>query len=269
MYTFNKMWGVITPAEARAKLDEQIADGFKENPENLEEQAISLIGKDIYEKLIKGYTEKQWGRKATELPGFIIKRLPVRLTYDNNYFNDKYQGIPIGGYTQWIANMLEGIEVRTGIDFLKNKELADEADKIIYTGTIDEFFGYSEGNLEYRSLRFETEYKEDCDNYQGNAVVNYTDAQTPFTRVIEHKHFEFGAGDGTVITHEYPATWKLGDEPYYAMNDAKNNDLYARYKAKADELGNVFFGGRLGKYKYFDMDDTIADAMEDFKSLNA
>ena len=268
MYTFNKMWGVITPEEARAKLDEQIRESKIEDPKNLEEQAISLIGKDIYEKLVKGYTEKQWGRKATELPSFIIKRLPVRLKYDNNYFNDKFQGIPEGGYTQWIANMLEGIEVKTGVDFLKERDsLKDIADKIIYTGMIDEYYDYKLGELEYRSLRFESEYYPDVDNYQGNAVINYTDAETPYTRVIEHKHFEFGKGDGTVVTKEYPATWKKGDEPYYPMNNDKNNELYAKYEELAKSEGNVFFGGRLGKYKYYDMDDTILAAMEDIKEI--
>lgn len=264
MYTFNKMWGVITPEEARAKLDEQIAKCKVDEPANLEEQAKSLIGEDIYMKLIKGYTEKQWGRPATELPGFIIKRLPVRLTYDNNYFNDKYQGIPIGGYTAWIANMLEGIEVRTGVDFLEHREeYSDIADRIIYTGMIDEFYGYQLGNLEYRSLRFESEYIPGKEDYQGNAVVNYTDAETPYTRVIEHKHFEFGKGDGTVVTREYPADWKIGDEPYYPLNNERNNALYEKYRELASK-DNIFFGGRLGKYKYYDMDDTIAAAMEDY-----
>lgn len=268
MYTFNKMWGVITPEEARKKLDEQIAESHIDNPQNLEEQAISLIGKDIYEKLVKGYTEKQWGRKATELPSFIIKRLPVRLKYDNNYFNDKYQGIPEGGYTNWISNMLSGIEVRTGVDFLKDRDnLKALADKVIYTGMIDEYYDYQLGELEYRSLRFESEYMADVEDYQGNAVINYTDAETPYTRVIEHKHFEFGKGDGTVVTKEYPANWSKGDEPYYPMNNDRNNELYAKYKELADKDADVFFGGRLGKYKYYDMDDTIAAAMEDFASI--
>ena len=269
MYTFNKMWGVITPDEARAKLDEQIAMCHVDEPKNLEEQAMSLIGRDIYEKLIKGYTEKQWGRKATELPGFIIKRLPVRLTYNNNYFNDKYQGIPIGGYTAWISKMLDGIEVRTGVDYLKNREELDKlSDKVIYTGMIDEFYGYRLGNLEYRSLRFETEYMPDKDDYQGNAVVNYTDSETPYTRIIEHKHFEFGKGEGTVITREYPSDWKPGDEPYYPLNNERNNKLYEEYRKLALE-DNVFFGGRLGNYKYFDMDDTIAAAMKDYAIICA
>ena len=268
MYTFNKMWGVVTPAEARAKLDEQIALGKVDDPKNLEEQAISLIGPDIYNKLVKGYTEKQWGRKATELPAFIIKRLPVRLTYDNNYFNDKYQGIPVGGYTRWIENMLEGIEVRCGIDYLKERESLDKiAPKIIYTGMIDEYYNYTLGKLEYRSLRFETEYLPDTDDFQGNAVVNYTDAETPFTRILEHKHFEFGTGKGTVITHEYPAEWKPGDEPYYPLNNDRNNELYKKYTGLAEADGNVEFGGRLGKYKYYDMDDTIAACTEDYKRI--
>ena len=268
MYTFNKMWGVITPEEARKKLDEQIASVKIAEPKNLEEQALSLIGPDIYNKLIKGYTEKQWGRKATELPAFIIKRLPVRLTYNNNYFNDSFQGIPVGGYTKWIENMLEGIEVRTGVDFLENREeLSSLADKIIYSGMIDEFYSYSLGTLEYRSLRFETEYLPDVDDYQGNAVINYTDAETPFTRIIEHKHFEFGTGKGTAVTREYPAEWKKGDEPYYPLNNDRNNELYRQYKELASKDEKVRFGGRLGKYKYYDMDDTIADAAADYKKI--
>ena len=268
MYTFNKMWGVITPEEARKKLDEQIASVKIDEPKNLEEQALSLIGPDIYTKLIKGYTEKQWGRKATELPAFIIKRLPVRLTYNNNYFNDSFQGIPVGGYTKWIENMLEGIEVRTGVDFLENREeLSALADKIIYSGMIDEYYGYSLGTLEYRSLRFETEYMPDVDDYQGNAVVNYTDAETPYTRIIEHKHFEFGTGKGTAVTREYPAEWKKGDEPYYPLNNDRNNDLYHKYQELASKDEKVWFGGRLGKYKYYDMDDTIADAAADYKKI--
>ena len=266
MYTFNKMWGVVTPEEARKKIDEQMANCRVDEPKNLEEQAMNLIGKDIYEKLVKGYTEKQWGRKATELPGFIIKRLPVRLTYDNNYFNDTYQGIPIGGYTKMIENMLDGIDVRLGVDFLKNREeLSSLADKIVYTGMIDEYYDYCFGELEYRSLRFETEAIPDVDNYQGNAVVNYTDAETPYTRIIEHKHFEFNTCKGTVISREYPATWKKGDEPYYPMNNDRNNELYQKYAKKAEEDKNVIFGGRLGKYKYYDMDDTVEVAMNDFR----
>ncbi|HAH75028.1 MAG TPA: UDP-galactopyranose mutase, partial [Kandleria vitulina] len=231
-------------------------------PKNLEEQAISLIGTDIYEKLIKGYTQKQWGKLCTELPAFIIKRLPVRLTYDNNYFNDDYQGIPKGGYTQIIEKMLEGIEVRLNTDFLENREeLENIADKIIYTGMIDQYYDYKFGELEYRSLRFETEVLDE-ENYQGNAVVNYTEYEVPYTRIIEHKHFEYGTQPRTVITREYPASWSRGDEPYYAMNNEKNNSLYAKYKALADEEGHVIFGGRLGMYKYFDMDDTIAVALD-------
>ena len=268
MYTFNKMWGVVTPEEAAAKLAEQRALGAVEDPKNLEEQAISLIGPDIYNKLVKGYTEKQWGRNATELPAFIIKRLPVRLTYNNNYFNDDFQGIPVGGYTAWIENMLQGIEVRTNTDYAGNKdELSALADKVIYTGMIDEYYGYRFGNLEYRSLRFETEEMPDVDDYQGNAVINYTDAETPYTRIIEHKHFEFNTCKGTVVTREYPADWKPGDEPYYPVNNDKNNGLYAKYRELADNDGGVFFGGRLGKYKYNDMDDTIADAADDFRKI--
>ena len=268
MYTFNQMWGVVNPTQAREKLDEQIVDGYKEDPQNLEEQAISLIGRDIYEKLVKGYTEKQWGRKATELPGFIIKRLPVRLMYNNNYFNDRYQGIPMNGYTEWIGNMLDGIEVKTNTDFIENREECEAlADTIIYSGMIDEFYDYEFGNLEYRSLKFDSEYIAGIDNFQGNAVVNYTDGRTPFTRIIEHKHFEFSEGQGTVITHEYPAEWHLGDEPYYPINNDANNRLFEKYRQKAEEEGGVFFGGRLGKYKYFDMDDTIADATADFHKI--
>ncbi len=268
MYTFNKMWGVVTPKEARAKLDEQIEGGRVECPQNLEEQAISLIGPDIYNKLVKGYTEKQWGRKATELPAFIIKRLPVRLTYDNNYFNDRYQGIPEGGYTTWIENMLEGIEVRCNTDYLADRDgLRSLADKVIYTGMIDEYYDYKLGTLEYRSLRFEVEKMPDTDDFQGNAVVNYTDAETPYTRILEHKHFEFNNCKGTIITREYPAEWKKGDEPYYPMNNDKNNELYESYRKLAEDDGDVIFGGRLGKYKYYDMDDTIADAMQDFERI--
>ena len=264
MNTFSKMWGIQTPEEARKIIDEQKKDGFKENPENLEEQAISLVGKDIYEKLIKGYTQKQWGRKCTELPAFIIKRLPVRFTFDNNYFNDRYQGIPIGGYTKLVENMLKGIEVKLGTaykDFVsENKE--DTFDKVIYTGPVDEYFDFKLGTLEYRSLRFEEEYMPDCENFQGNAAVNYTSADVPYTRIIEHKHFEFGKGDGTVITREYPSEWKPGDEPYYPVNNDRNNTLYEQYKALADEEKNVIFGGRLGVYKYFDMDKVIASSLE-------
>ncbi len=258
MNTFNKIWpDVVTPDQAKKRIAEQASEMSGKTPQNLEEQAISLVGCDIYERLVKGYTEKQWGRKCTELPPSIIKRLPVRFIYDNNYFNDDFQGIPIGGYTKMIENILGKTEVRLNCDFLKNKaELENIADKIIYTGMIDEFFGYEFGELEYRSLRFETE------NFQGNAVVNYTDKKTPFTRIIEHKHFEFGNQKVTYITREYPAKWKRGDEPYYAVNDEKNNALYQKYAELASNQNKVIFGGRLGMYKYFDMDDTIAAAFE-------
>ncbi len=266
MNTFNKMWGVTTPQQAQAEIDRQKAE-IKGEPKNLEEQAISLVGRDIYEKLVKGYTEKQWGRKATELPAFIIKRLPVRLVYDNNYFNDKYQGIPIGGYTKIIEKMLDGIEVRLNTDYFENKaELTAMANKVLFTGMIDQYYNYTYGELEYRSLRFETEDLPDVSNYQGNAVVNYTEYEVPYTRIIEHKHFEFGCQGGnetnhTVITREYPAKWQKGDEPYYPMNDSKNNELFAKYKALADKEENVIFGGRLGMYKYFDMHNVIAEAL--------
>lgn len=267
MNTFNKMWGVVSPAEAKAKIESQIAEAGITEPSNLEEQAISLVGKDIYEKLVKGYTEKQWGKRATELPAFIIKRLPVRMTYDNNYFNDLYQGIPIGGYTQIIQKMLDGIEVRLNTDFFENRiELCSMAEKIVFTGMIDEYFDYCFGTLEYRSLRFETDILN-VENYQGNAVVNYTEYEIPYTRIIEHKHFEFGCQNGnynpkTIITREYPATWKMGDEPYYPMNDEKNNDLYAQYRELADKQDRVIFGGRLGMYKYFDMHQVIEEALK-------
>ena len=262
MYTFNKMWNVITPQEAAAKIEEQRKEAGITEPQNLEEQAISLVGKDIYEKLIKGYTEKQWGRKCTELPAFIIKRLPFRFVYDNNYFNDRYQGIPIGGYTPIVEKMLEKADVLTGTDFFEFRaQNADIADKIIFTGMIDEYFGYRLGALEYRSVRFETETL-DCDNYQGNAVVNYTDGEVPYTRVIEHKHFEFGKQEKTVISREYSSEWAVGMEPYYPVNDEKNNALYEQYKKLADEEENVIFGGRLGNYKYYDMDKVIAAALE-------
>lgn len=266
MNTFSRMWGVSTPEEAKAKIEEQIQEAGITEPKNLEEQAISLVGRDIYEKLVKGYTEKQWGRRASELPAFIIKRLPVRFVYDNNYFNDKYQGIPVGGYTQIVEKMLDGIEVRLETDFFAHREeLESQADKILFTGMIDEYFDYCYGELEYRSLRFETEELE-CENYQGNAVVNYTEYEVPYTRIIEHKHFEFGCQSGevnpkTVITREYPAAWKKGDEPYYPMNDEKNNALYARYKELAERETNVIFGGRLGMYKYFDMHHIVAEAL--------
>lgn len=268
MYTFNKMWGVVTPEEAAAKIEEQRKAAGITNPQNLEEQAISLVGTDIYEKLIKGYTEKQWGRPCTELPAFIIKRLPVRLTFDNNYFNALYQGIPVGGYTQVVANMLKGIEVKLNCDYLESKEELDKlADKVVYTGPIDAYFNYNLGPLEYRSVRFETEVL-DKPNFQGNAAVNYTDRETPWTRIIEHKWFEFGKdAEGnnlpkTVISREYSSEWKVGDEPYYPVNDEKNSKLYKEYKALADKEYKVIFGGRLGEYKYYDMDAVIAAALD-------
>lgn len=266
MYTFNKMWGVVTPEEAAAKIEEQKKEITGE-PKNLEEQAISLVGRDIYEKLVKGYTEKQWGRDCKDLPAFIIKRLPVRLTFDNNYFNALYQGIPIGGYTKLIEKMLEGIEVRLNVDYLENKEELDKlAEKVIYTGPIDAYFDYKLGTLEYRSVRFENEIL-DKPNFQGNAAVNYTDRETPWTRIIEHKWFEFGKDENgndlpkTVISREYSSEWKLGDEPYYPVNDAKNSTLYEQYKALAEAENNVIFGGRLDEYKYYDMDKTIEVAL--------
>ena len=281
MYTFNRMWGVVTPEEAAAKIDEQKRDYIARKqaerglaadapfePQNLEEQAISLIGVDVYEKLIKGYTEKQWGRPCTELPSFIIKRLPVRLTFDNNYFNALYQGIPVGGYTQMVANMLDGIEVELGVDYLAEKAKYDAlAEKVVYTGAIDAYFGYQLGTLEYRSVRFETELL-DQPNFQGNAAVNYTDRETPWTRIIEHKWFEFGKdAEGrdlpkTVISREFSSEWKPGDEPYYPVNDEKNGALYQAYKKLADSETRVIFGGRLGEYKYYDMDKVIASALE-------
>lgn len=267
MYTFNKMWGVVTPEEAAAKIDEQKKEITGE-PKNLEEQAISLVGRDIYEKLVKGYTEKQWGRDCKELPAFIIKRLPVRLTFDNNYFNALYQGIPIGGYTKMVENLLDGIEVRLNTDYLEHKaELDALADKVVYTGPIDAYFGFKLGTLEYRSVRFENETL-DIPNFQGNAAVNYTDRETPWTRIIEHKWFEFGKDeDGndlpkTIISREYSSEWKAGDEPYYPVNDEKNGQLYAKYKELADKETGVIFGGRLGEYKYYDMDTTIASVLD-------
>ena len=266
MYTFNKMWGVVTPEEAAAKIEEQRQE-IKGEPKNLEEQAISLVGRDIYEKLIKGYTEKQWGRPCTELPSFIIKRLPVRLTFDNNYFNALYQGIPMGGYTKMVENMLEGIEVRLNTDYLENKEELDSlADKVVYTGPIDAYFNYKLGTLEYRSVRFETEVL-DKPNFQGNAAVNYTDDETPWTRIIEHKWFEFGTQPKTVISREYSSEWKLGDEPYYPVNDEKNGALYAEYKKLGEAETKVIFGGRLGEYKYYDMDAVIAAALAKVKEV--
>ena len=267
MYTFNKMWGVVTPEEAAAKIEEQKKEITGE-PKNLEEQAISLVGRDIYEKLVKGYTEKQWGRDCKELPAFIIKRLPVRLTFDNNYFNALYQGIPIGGYTKMVENLLDGIEVRLNTDYLEHKaELDALADKVVYTGPIDAYFGFKLGTLEYRSVRFENETL-DIPNFQGNAAVNYTDRETPWTRIIEHTWFEFGKDeDGndlpkTIISREYSSEWKAGDEPYYPVNDEKNGQLYAKYKELADKETGVIFGGRLGEYKYYDMDTTIASVLD-------
>lgn len=292
MNTFSKMWGIRTPDEAKAIIEQQrkqavlemgrpdsrgdvsaeedgktIAEGSTE-PSNLEEQALSLVGRDVYEKLVKGYTEKQWGRSCKELPAFIIKRLPVRFTYDNNYFTDRYQGIPIGGYTRIIDKLLEGIPVRLGVsyrDFLKQnaeKSEPDTFERVLYTGMIDEYFDYCLGELQYRSLRFEEEFLAECDNYQGNAVVNYTDRDIPYTRIIEHKHFEFGSGKGTVITREYPSAWEKGQEPYYPVNDEKNMALYERYRELAAGEKNVIFGGRLGQYKYYDMDKVIAEALK-------
>lgn len=262
MNTFNKLWGVVTPDEARAKIAGQVKEAGITEPSNLEEQAISLVGKDIYEKLVKGYTEKQWGKRATQLPSFIIKRLPVRMIYDNNYFNDLYQGIPIGGYTKMVEKMLEGVEVRLACDYFAGRDEYDAvARKTVFTGMIDEYYDYCYGELEYRSLRFETETL-DVDNYQGNAVVNYTEYEVPYTRIIEHKHFEYTDTEKTVVTREYPADWKRGDEPYYPMNDEKNNALYAKYRELADREDKVIFGGRLGMYRYFDMHNVIDEALK-------
>ena len=267
MYTFNKMWGVVTPEEAAARIEEQRREAGITEPKNLEEQAISLVGRDIFEKLIKGYTEKQWGRDCKDLPAFIIKRLPVRFTFDNNYFNALYQGIPTGGYTKMVANMLEGIEVQLNEDYLEKKEQFDTlAEKVVYTGPVDAYFGYSMGYLEYRSVRFENELL-DIPNFQGNAAVNYTDRETPWTRIIEHKWFEFGKDEQgndlpkTVISREYSSEWKPGDEPYYPVNDEKNGNLYNKYKELASREENIIFGGRLGEYKYYDMDAVIASAL--------
>ncbi|MDE5599030.1 MAG: UDP-galactopyranose mutase [Lachnospiraceae bacterium] len=275
MNTFSKMWGVVTPAEAKAEIAGQIEGLHIDEPKNLEEQALSLVGRDVYEKLVKGYTEKQWGRDCKELPAFIIKRLPLRFTYDNNYFNDPYQGIPVGGYTAIIEKMLQGIEVKTGIsyqEFIKstptgeNKVFLDKEGnsfaKVLYTGMIDEYFQYQLGYLEYRSLRFEQEELPECDNYQGNAVVNYTEREIPYTRIIEHKHFEFGQQTGTVLTREYPTEWKPGDEPYYPVNNEKNDALFAEYQKLAQTQPQVLFGGRLGAYRYYDMDKVIAAALQ-------
>lgn len=272
MNTFSKMWGIRTPAEAKEIIERQrleaessfsAVSGARREPANLEEQALSLVGRDVYEKLVKGYTEKQWGRSCTELPAFIIRRLPVRFTYDNNYFSDRFQGIPIGGYTQIVEKLLAGVEVRLGAayrEFIRNTH--DTFDKVLYTGMIDEYFDCCLGELQYRSLRFEEEVLKSCDNYQGNAVVNYTDREVPYTRIIEHKHFEFGTQPDTVITREYPAAWRRGDEPYYPVNDERNGELFKKYAQLAAKEENVFFGGRLGQYKYYDMDKIIAEALK-------
>lgn len=278
MNTFSRLWGIKTPAEAKVKIEEQIAELDIAEPQNLEEQALKLAGRDVYEKLVKGYTEKQWGRDCRELPAFIIKRLPLRFTYDNNYFTDRYQGIPVGGYTAMIEKMLDGTEVRLNTEyrsFVKEQEtaLANGADaitydKVLYTGMIDEYFDYSLGNLEYRSLHFEQEDIPECDNYQGNAVINYTEREVPYTRIIEHKHFEFGKGEGTLITREYPADWHPGDEPYYPVNNERNNALYQKYQKLAAKEKSVLFGGRLGQYKYYDMDKVIEAAWEMCEAIN-
>lgn len=278
MNTFSRLWGIKTPAEAKVKIEEQIAELDIAEPQNLEEQALKLAGRDVYEKLVKGYTEKQWGRDCRELPAFIIKRLPLRFTYDNNYFTDRYQGIPVGGYTAMIEKMLDGTEVRLNTEyrsFVKEQEtaLANGADaitydKVLYTGMIDEYFDYSLGNLEYRSLHFEQEDMPECDNYQGNAVINYTEREVPYTRIIEHKHFEFGKGEGTLITREYPADWHPGDEPYYPVNNERNNALYQKYQKLAAKEKSVLFGGRLGQYKYYDMDKVIEAAWEMCEAIN-
>lgn len=275
MNTFNRMWGVVTPEQAKEQIAEQIGRLGITEPKNLEEQALSLVGTDVYEKLVKGYTEKQWGRDCKELPAFIIRRLPIRFTYDNNYFNDRYQGIPVGGYTTMVENMLQGVEVRTGIsyrDFATEQESGhgitvtdregNSYRKVVYTGMPDEYFGYCLGHLEYRSLRFETEELPACDNYQGNAVVNYTEREVPYTRIIEHKHFEFGTQRGTVITREYPAQWREGDEPYYPVNDERNDALFGRYRELELARPHVIFGGRLGQYRYYDMDKVIGAALK-------
>jgi UDP-galactopyranose mutase len=264
MNTFTKLWDdVITPNDAKKKIENQKNELNGKEPQNLEEQAISLVGRDIYEKLVKGYTEKQWGKDCTKLPPFIIKRLPVRFTFNNNYFNDKYQGIPEGGYNLIIDRMLEKCDVELNVDYLKNRVKYNElSDKVLYTGMIDEFFDYKLGNLDYRSLKFENEILNNIDDYQGNAVFNYTDSKTPYTRIIEHKHFEFNNCKGTIITKEYPSDWKIGDEAYYPINDDKNNKLFDEYKKLADKEPNIIFGGRLGNYKYYDMDKTIEAALE-------
>ena len=267
MNTFSKMWGIRTPQEAKEMIEKQVAETGITEPKNLEEQGLSLVGKDVFEKLVKGYTEKQWGRDCKDLPAFIIRRLPVRFTYDNNYFNDRYQGIPIGGYTAIVEKMLEGVEVRTNTDFFEfRKENPNIAEKIIFTGMIDEYFDYQLGALEYRSVRFETEVL-DCDNYQGNAVVNYTEKEVPYTRIIEHKHFEFGTQEKTVISREYSSEWKVGMEPYYPVNDEKNTKLFSEYQKLAEKETNVVFGGRLGNYKYYDMDKVIEAALNKLKAI--
>ncbi|MBR4733456.1 MAG: UDP-galactopyranose mutase [Lachnospiraceae bacterium] len=284
MNTFSKMWGIRTPGEAKEIIEKQKAQCGITEPRNLEEQALSLVGRDVYEKLVKGYTEKQWGRDCKELPAFIIRRLPVRFTYDNNYFTDRWQGIPVGGYTAIVEKLLEGTPVKLGVSYkefvaatgakvpgrggvncsgeLESSDRGDTFDNVLYTGMIDEYFGYELGELQYRSLRFEEEKLPDCDNFQGNAVVNYTEREVPYTRIIEHKHFEFGKGEGTVITREYPAEWKRGDEPYYPINDDRNNELFAGYQKLAERERGVLFGGRLGQYRYYDMDKVIASALE-------
>ncbi len=284
MNTFSKMWGIRTPSEAKEIIEKQKAQCGITEPRNLEEQALLLVGRDVYEKLVKGYTEKQWGRDCKELPSFIIRRLPVRFTYDNNYFTDRWQGIPMGGYTAIVEKLLEGTPVKLGVSYkefvastgakvpgrggvncsgeLESSDRGDTFDNMLYTGMIDEYFGYELGELQYRSLRFEEEKLPDCDNFQGNAVVNYTEREVPYTRIIEHKHFEFGKGEGTVITREYPAEWKRGDEPYYPINDDRNNELFAGYQKLAERERGVLFGGRLGQYRYYDMDKVIASALE-------
>ena len=261
MNTFSRLWGIATPDQAKAIIAQQVEREHIGEPANLEQQALKLVGRDIYEKLVKGYTEKQWGRSCTELPAFIIKRLPCRFIYDNNYFSDRYQGIPMGGYTPMVEKMLEGSEVRLGVDYFDLKKAGIDAEKTLYTGSIDAYFGYRLGPLQYRSVRFETEIL-DTDNYQGNAVVNYTQREVPYTRIIEHKHFEFGQQEKTVISREYPSEWHMGQEPYYPVNDAENNALFARYQALAAEESGVLFGGRLGEYKYYDMDKVIASALK-------
>lgn len=267
MNTFSKMWGIRTPQEAKEMIAKQVQEAGITDPKNLEEQCLSLVGRDVFEKLVKGYTEKQWGRDCRELPAFIIRRLPVRFTYDNNYFNDRYQGIPIGGYTAIAERMLEGMEVRTNTDYFAfRKENPDIADQTIFTGMIDEYFGYRLGALEYRSVRFETEVL-DCDNYQGNAVVNYTEKEIPYTRIIEHKHFEFGTQEKTVISREYSSEWKVGMEPYYPVNDERNSRLYAEYRKLADAEDDVIFGGRLGSYRYYDMDKVVEAALQAVREI--